>query len=384
MTVEAPTRLTDLLELWASMQRDRELLRGLLTAAAQVAQALSGMRLRAVPESAFDLPGWLVEYDAAATAANAPTYAQWFGWESPFPQEPPMPWAWVIAGYVRQREPGIAQAFRDASTAYRAIDREGSAQLRSIVNDRELRRWASARLDRERGTGRGSGLGPRSLAPAGTSMVPLLLLGGAVAVSGRLDSRAAFAALAAGSVLLLTRSSGGARSSVAPARSSARVVTRRHTGGSSRARWALDRVQAVTPLLSQAGVATRDLRRVAIAIVSHWGLETGLGRGEDNFNVGNVGFYARSNDRAPTYFNRGGRRWRAYPSLRSAASDYLSIVRGSRYAPAFAALVEGATPGQYAAQLVSLGYTEPTSEAERIGREVDSVARAVERMVGGA
>lgn len=384
MTMAPVSNLSDLLELWASMARDRELLQGLLWAAAQTAQALSGHRLREPPQSAFDVPAWLVEYDTAATAGNAPTYAQWFGWESPLPQEPSMPWAWIIAGYVRQREPGIAQALRDASAVYAAIERDGSAQLRALVNDRVIRRWASARLDRERGTGRGSGLGPRPLAPAGPSVTPLLLLGVAVAASARLDGSVAFAALAAGSVLLLTRSSGArapaARALAGGSSSTARSVPRRRTGQATHAQWARSRLAVVRSILTAAG--EREPERLARAVVAHWGLETGLGSSEDNFNLGNVGFYARANDPSPLYFVRGGRRWRAYPSLDRAARDYLDIVRGSRYSPAWEALRNGASAGEYAALLVSLGYTEPTSAAERIGRSVESVANTLDRIVG--
>lgn len=378
--------LQELLELAVNNAADRAVLRGLLVAAAQLSQALSGIRLAEPPSDPIEWPRWLQAYSEAATAANAPSYSQWIGWEGFTPQEPPLPWAALIAGYIRQREPGIAAALRRASAAYAALARDGSAALRDVVNDRELRRWASERLRREQGTGRGSGLAERPLQPAQSSgVLPLVLLGGVALASNR-DLAGLLAPFAIGAAVLY----GGARLTGPTARRSspsgstptARAVARRNTGRAlGQARWVRERIQTLSQLLSAAGVATRDLRRVAIAIVAHWGLECGLGSSEDNYNAGNIGFYPRANDRMPTYFVRGGRRWRAYPSARAAAADYLAIVQGSRYSPAWQALLDGASPGNYAAELVSRGYTEPTSEAERIGREVDSVARTVERFI---
>ena len=196
----------ELLRLWERVLRDRALLRGLLRAAAQLAQALSGLRLEEVPASLADLPLWLAAYDRVATAANAPSYREWFGVSlSPFPAEPPLPWIALVAQASRAREPGIASAIRSASGAYAAIRRDGSPELRAAVSDEVVRRWIRARLTREAATGPGTGLQPRALRPStGNGGMVLAALGAAVVLSRGGDTATA-GVLLAGGLYLATR-----------------------------------------------------------------------------------------------------------------------------------------------------------------------------------
>lgn len=194
--------LQELAQLYAAAGRDRELLQRLMRAAAQLAQALSGMQLQEPPESVFDLPEWLQAYDRAATAANAPTYREWMGLAlNPLPQEPPFPWPVLVAEYAAANEPGIAEALRVAAQAYAAIAREGSAPLQRAVSDVVVRRWAQARLQREQTTGRGSGLGPRPLLPASSGIGSLLAVGAGLLLAAKGGRAGVLAALGAGFLL---------------------------------------------------------------------------------------------------------------------------------------------------------------------------------------
>ena len=195
-----------------------------------------------------------------------------------------------------------------------------------------------------------------------------------------IEGSAALALAAIASAFLLSRGGRSRPHPRNPPGARAGQVWLRNTGEGSPRRWAQLRTSLVESYLASGdgGVPWADVPRVARAVVAHWGLETGLGRNEDNGNVGNIAWYATS----PTqWFLRGNRRWRAYPSVAAGATDYLRLVRAERYAPAWQQLLAGATPGQYAAALVNLGYTEPRSAAERIGNSVDSVAREVERLL---
>lgn len=382
--------LERLQELWERTMRDHELLRALLRSAAQLAQALSGMRLSEPPESAYDLPAWLQEYDRVATAARSPGYLQWMGARLvPTPQVPALPWSVIAAQYAR-REPGIAAALRSAAQAYGAIARDGSAELRAAISDDSLRLWASERLAREQATGPGTGLQERPLGQSQGSLGGLLVglaAAGAIVSGVRNDSRIALAAIGVGGFFLARAGSRAARPVAAattgqPGARAPRQIPRQNTGEGSQSLWAQHRFALARALLEVSNVAqavsgSRDIDRVALAVVAHWGLETGLGQNEDNGNVGNIRWFSGNRF---DWFLRGRLRWRAYPTVSAGAQDYLSLVAGTRYGSAFSALVAGATPQQYATRLVELGYSN-VAQAQQIGRSVQSVADQLRRML---
>lgn len=177
--------LGDLAQLFSGGGADRAALQGLMRAASELAQSLSGLQVMAPPDSVLQMPEWFASYDRAATAGHAPSAREYFGVSlNPLPQEPPLPWALIVGQYAT-REPGIADALRSIAQAYATIEQTGSPALRRSVNDVVVRRWAQARLERETGTSpTGSGAGPRPLAPAptGPSMLPLLAVAGAGAL----------------------------------------------------------------------------------------------------------------------------------------------------------------------------------------------------------
>lgn len=104
------------------------------------------------------------------------------------------------------------------------------------------------------------------------------------------------------------------------------VVARVHTGGSSADSWQASRhamLQHECVRWLQWPEAAGVLARL---LVLHCRVETGAGRHEDNFNLGNRRRFATSGGFA---FERSGYLWAAYSSLREGATGYLETILGN-------------------------------------------------------
>lgn len=153
---------------------------------------------------------------------------------------------------------------------------------------------------------------------------------------------------------LLTRSSsskgGGA---VAPA-SGANEVPQRATGGSN---WTLTRYQAAFDAVGKLlpDLDAEQLHEVAVSAVALWAVETGYGRMEWNFNVGNV-----INVGSQQWFRNAGdgRTYAAYPSLADAVDAWATLLRSSKYQNATVQLIENPSSDQWVTMLGQAGYFE--------------------------
>jgi hypothetical protein len=161
-------------DAWGYFTEQRDLLVALVNAAAELAQALSGRRLRTITSvsSPADLEAWRQEYETAAIAGNGPPLDTWIGGSR---MSAAAPWPILLARYAT-REPGIANALLRASQAYSAIAQSGNIALRNALTDGPLRTWAEARLGREQATGPGSQLGAMPLADDGDAGMGKVLL----------------------------------------------------------------------------------------------------------------------------------------------------------------------------------------------------------------
>ena len=124
-----------------------------------------------------------------------------------------------------------------------------------------------------------------------------------------------------------------------------------NTGGGD---WKGDRLAALAVLGFDGDVAR--------AIVAHWAFETGFGKGEWNWNVGN---------RIALPGERGvdiGVQWnKAYPSLAEGIADYIALLQMPRYAIAWHSLQNAPRSTVWTRQLAAAGYatTEPTEYERR-------------------
>jgi len=116
------------------------------------------------------------------------------------------------------------------------------------------------------------------------------------------------------------------------------------------ATWGHDRLAA----LARAGIDGD----VALSILALWDVETGGGKGEWNWNVGNVrpvGSQPRVNLGAVGDFA-------AYPSLDAGVAAFLALVEGGRYASSWAALQANPTSDAWVRGLGAAGYYEESAD----------------------
>lgn len=106
------------------------------------------------------------------------------------------------------------------------------------------------------------------------------------------------------------------------------------TGGTDRTAWTRSRYAAALAALPP---DTFGRERAAADMTAQWALETGWGRAERNFNVGNVRAFS---DVPPFYLYRG-LRWRAFASLSEAVAVTVALYQSARYADAWTRVGEG-------------------------------------------
>lgn len=176
---------------------------------------------------------------------------------------------------------------------------------------------------------------------------------------------------------LLSGRSSGSSSSGASSLAGAQLVPTRATGGTDPVAWTRSRYDALRSAM--AAVDDRNVYRdaAAAAIVAHWARETGWGRAEWNFNVGNIkafnnwtGLYQRLAD---------GLLYRAYPDIGSGIADTLTLLRSSRYRAAWDYLLSTGDGRGWYDRLMHAGW-HPWSEAALT--EFDSIRNRVRERVG--
>lgn len=154
-------------------------------------------------------------------------------------------------------------------------------------------------------------------------------------------------------------------------------VPARQTGGRDAHAWTRSRYAAAVAALRALGLDDATARRVAIALVAQWARETGWGRAEWGFNVGNVkasnwaGDYHRLSD---------GSYYRSHATLEDGVRDAINLHRSSRYRDAFNYLVSSGDPVGWYDRIMRAGYhpwsqaalTEMGSIAARVGRDAVS------------
>jgi hypothetical protein len=137
-----------------------------------------------------------------------------------------------------------------------------------------------------------------------------------------------------------------------PAGAASAVIGPTHTIGSlSREDWYRTRHAAAVEYLTSRGMEPALAWWVAVALLGHWAHETGHGRAELDYALGNirapaswngaVHYIQGSDDAAPAPY-------RAYTTLAEGVADSASLaIDGTRYRPAFNALVASRNGGPY-------------------------------------
>ena len=91
---------------------------------------------------------------------------------------------------------------------------------------------------------------------------------------------------------------------------------------------------------------------VALSVLAQWDLETAHGRGEWNFNVGNI----RPVGNEPRVELAGAGAFRAYASLEEGVRAYLALMQSQRYASCWAMLNADPLSDEWARCLARKGY----------------------------
>jgi hypothetical protein len=126
--------------------------------------------------------------------------------------------------------------------------------------------------------------------------------------------------------------------------------------------WALSRWRALRALLVADGMPDAVARRVAAAVVAHWARETGNGRAEWGYNVGNIKAYQGQWD-GPWHRLSDGLDYRAYDALDAGIRDTLRLLRSGRYRGAWSYLVDGGTDRGWYDRLMRAGWHPWSSRA---------------------
>lgn len=136
------------------------------------------------------------------------------------------------------------------------------------------------------------------------------------------------------------------------------VVPRRSTGGPP-AQWILERRAA----LERAGVPDWAQR----AILAHWARETGWGRAEWNWNVGNIrAFPGAWRGQVVWLTGRDGRLpYRAYRTLEEGVTDYVRLITRGRYRRAWDDFAQHRDPVRWYRDILAAGYSPLTDQAVR-------------------
>jgi len=138
------------------------------------------------------------------------------------------------------------------------------------------------------------------------------------------------------------------------------IVPLRRTGGSGsgtdRDAWIRTRHAALVAELERRGID--NAWNLAMAPVAHWGDETGWGRAEYGFNIGNI----RAVGQCPNaHLLQGGddsvpRPYCDYPSLEAGVSATLNLILAPRYATGWSQFVADGDPVAWFERLLRAGW----------------------------
>lgn len=134
--------------------------------------------------------------------------------------------------------------------------------------------------------------------------------------------------------------------------------TREFTGPREGAAWLLERYSQAYNLLRSYGVTSDGAMHAARALVALWVSETGwndrTGRGESNFNPGNI-----TGASPYGYFRIPGnsRHFRAYAEAIEGVSDAIAVLSTRHYRAAWDQLITGGDPVEWYSQILRAGYT---------------------------
>lgn len=169
---------------------------------------------------------------------------------------------------------------------------------------------------------------------------------------------------------------------------SSRTIDAQRTGGTDQTAWTRSRYAALVDVLRGLGVASPE--NVAAAVVAHWARETGWGRSEWWFNVGNI--KDTSGWTGDGQVLPDGLAYRAYPDLASGVRDTVALLRAPRYAPAWNYLVTTGDGLGWYNLLMHAGWHPWTQTAldeyasirARVGRLVNAAAPVVSPLLSTA
>lgn len=101
-------------------------------------------------------------------------------------------------------------------------------------------------------------------------------------------------------------------------------------------------------------LASTGSSRVAAALLAHYARETGWGRDEHNFALGNI----RWTGTGPAFYQQGGddpepRPYRAYDSAEDGVRDAVRLASSGRYAAGYQRLLAGASEAEWYSRLMA-------------------------------
>lgn len=159
---------------------------------------------------------------------------------------------------------------------------------------------------------------------------------------------------------------------------SSRMIDAQRTGGTDQGAWTRSRYASLVSALRAEGIAYAE--EIAADIVAHWARETGWGRSEWRFNIGNIKDTAAWRGDGQTLPD--GLHYRAYADLDSGVRDTLALLRATRYQGAWRYELQTHDGLGWYDQLMRAGWhpwsqnalTEYASIRARVGRLVGLAA----------
>ena len=133
------------------------------------------------------------------------------------------------------------------------------------------------------------------------------------------------------------------------------------TGGADPRAWTLARWTLARDILVTQGMPLAQAGPVAAALVTHWAIETGHGRSEWGYNVGNVkGFqnWTGAVQRLPD-----GLSYRAFSTARDGVADTIGLAQSGRYRAAWEHLTRTGDGAGWYDQLMRAGWHPWSAEA---------------------
>ncbi|MEI7447947.1 MAG: hypothetical protein WCK28_23870 [Burkholderiales bacterium] len=149
------------------------------------------------------------------------------------------------------------------------------------------------------------------------------------------------------------------------------------TGGTDAVAWTRTRWSAARDFLAAQGYDAARAASMAAAVVAQWARETGWGRSEWGYNVGNVKGYQGwpgTVQRLPD-----GLTYRAHATLRDGVASVIGLLEGTRYRAAWDQLARDGDAVLWYRGIIAAGYHPMTPEALS---EYASVRARVREKVG--